>query len=76
MVLVGDTLCVPLVLLVPVQPPLAVQLVALLLDQVSVLDWPEVIVVGLAARVTAGGGTTVTVADLLALPPLPVQASV
>jgi hypothetical protein len=78
-VLVGDTLCEPLVALVPVQPPLAVQVVALVVDQVSRLDWPDVMVVGLAVSVTVGGAGVVeivTVADALSDPPMPVQVSV
>jgi hypothetical protein len=43
---VGDTLAVPLVAFVPVQPPLAVQEVAFALDQLSVELSPAVIVVG------------------------------
>jgi hypothetical protein len=75
-VLPGDTLWEPLVACGPLQPSLAVQLVASVLDHVSVLVCPEAMDVGLAARVTVGGGTTVTVAERLAVPPAPVQASV
>lgn len=60
----------------PLHAPLAVQLVALLLLQLSVLLDPLLILAGVAVRLTAGGGTTVTVADWLALPPGPVQVSV
>jgi hypothetical protein len=73
---VGETLCVPLVARAPLQPPLAVQLAASVLDHVRVLVCPEAMDVGLAARVTVGGGATVTVVDWLVLPPVPVQASV
>ncbi len=73
---VGETLCVPLVLLAPVHPPLAVQLVALVVDQVRVLLWPVAMVSGLAVSVTVGAGTTVTVTDFPALPPEPVQVRV
>jgi hypothetical protein len=47
-VAVGETASVPLVGSAPVQPPEAVQDVALLLDQVSVELLPDGIVVGLA----------------------------
>ena len=50
MVAVGETTSVPLVASVPVQPPDAVQDVALLLDQVSVELPPGAIVVGLALK--------------------------
>ena len=43
--------------------------------QVSVEEAPLAIVVGLALRVTTGTGATVTVADWLELPPVPVQRS-
>jgi hypothetical protein len=36
--------------------PLPVQLVALVEDHVSVEDWPEVMDVGLAERLTVGAG--------------------
>jgi hypothetical protein len=68
---------VPLIASAPVQPPLAVQEVAFVLDQVRVELAPEETVVGLADSVTVGAGTTVTV--VLAgevVPPAPVQASV
>ena len=52
MVAVGETTSVPLVASVPVQPPDAVQDVALLLDQVSVELPPGAIVVGLALKET------------------------
>jgi hypothetical protein len=74
-VLAGETLSEPLVARVPLQPPLAVQLVALALDQVSVLDCPAVIDVGSAVSVTVGAGTTVTVVESVEVPPDPVQAS-
>jgi hypothetical protein len=68
---------VPLIASAPVQPPLAVQDVVFVLDQVRVELPPEETVVGLADSVTVGAGTTVTV--VLAgevVPPAPVQASV
>lgn len=69
---------VPLVDLVPVQAPDALQLVALAVLQVSVDEPPLVTVVGDAPSVTVGadGGVTVTVTDWLAEPTLPVQVSV
>ncbi len=79
MVLVGDTLCEPLVPLLPVHPPLAVQPVALVLLQVRVLDCPDAIEEGLAATVTTGAAGVLeiaTVADVLAFPPMPLQLRV
>ena len=69
----------PLVAREPLHAPLAVQLVAFVEDQVSVDDPPLVTEAGDALMVTVGGGgaaVTVTVADWLALPPVPVQVSV
>ena len=62
----------------PLQPPLAVQLVALVLLQVSVELPFTAIVVGLADRLTVGvpAGLTVTIELAAALPPVPVQVSV
>jgi hypothetical protein len=75
---VSDTDSLPLVLWVPLHAPLAVQDVALVELQVSVALPPSLIVVGETEIVTvaAAGAFTVTVADALALPPLPVQVSV
>jgi hypothetical protein len=53
-VLVGWTCWEPLVARTPAHPPLAVQLVAWLLDHVRVLASPVVIMDGLAESVTAG----------------------
>ena len=50
----GLTDSVPKLALDPLQEPLAVQLEALVDDQVSVLDWPLVTVLGLAVIVTVG----------------------
>ncbi len=78
MVAAGDTTSVPLVASGPVQPPDAVQDVALLLDQESVEVPPDVIAVGLALSVTVGSAdVTVTVANagVAVVPPGPVQAS-
>ena len=56
--------CVPVVALVPVHPPEAVQLVELVELQVSVDELPLVTVTGFAASVMVGAGeVTVTVAD-------------
>ncbi len=67
----------PLVALLPVQPPEAVQEVALVEDQVRVELAPLATVLGLAERVTEGAGVvTDTVADCAALPPAPLQVSV
>ena len=50
------------------------QLVALVELQERVEELPRTMVVGLAEKLTAGAAAlTVTVADLLALPPGPVQ---
>jgi hypothetical protein len=69
--------CVPLVALVPLQAPDAVQEVALVVDQVSVELPPLETVLGLAVKVTTGEGVvTDTVADWAALPPVPAHVSV
>jgi hypothetical protein len=70
---------VPLVALLPLHPPEAVQDVALVLDQVSVEEPPAKTVVGLAEIATVGGvgpSATVTVTDWTAEPPVPLQVSV
>ena len=60
--------------LAPDQGPDAVQDVALVADQLSVELLPLATVLGPADKVTAGAGVvTETVADWVALPPLPVQ---
>jgi hypothetical protein len=66
---------VPLVALLPDQAPDARQLVALILDHVSVDDPPLTTVVGEATRVSVGG-SMVTLTFCVTLPPAPVQASV
>ena len=68
----------PLVDSLPLHPPEALQLVALLEDQLSAEAEPLVTVAGFALRVTVGltGADTLTVTDRLALPPEPVQVSV
>jgi hypothetical protein len=68
---------VPLVATDPLQPPLAVQAVALFAVQVRVEDPMLSIVVGEAARVIEGAGlVTTTSADCAADPPVPVQLNV
>jgi hypothetical protein len=64
---VGLTLFVPLVVSVPVHPPLAVQDVALVLDQVNVELAPDAIVVGLAESVAVGAAAAVMVTVAVAL---------
>ena len=56
---VGVTICVPEVVLVLDQAPLAVQDVALVEDQVRVEEEPEVMEVGEADRESVGGGVVV-----------------
>ena len=75
----GPTVSEPLVTLVPLHPPLAVQLVAFVALHVSVVDPPLTTFVGLAVKDTTGGGCaalTVTVTDCGVVPPAPVQVSV
>jgi hypothetical protein len=59
--------------LAPLQPFDAVQLVALVVLQVSVEVPPLATDAGLAVRATVGAGTTVTVTLFDADPPEPVQ---
>ena len=73
----AGVVCVLAVASEPLQPPEAVQAVALADDQVSAEVAPLLTVAGFAVSVTAGAGVvTDTVADCAALPPLPVQVSV
>jgi hypothetical protein len=71
--------CEPLVALVPDHAPDAVQVSALVDDQVSVEDPPLATEVGFAASDTVGAGggggvpETATVAEALVIPPAPVQ---
>jgi hypothetical protein len=61
---------------VPLQPPEAVQDVALVELQVNVEDPPLVVVVGLAVSMAVGTGLAVTVtvaAAAVLVPPVPVQ---
>ncbi len=69
--------CEPLSALLPDQPPVAVQAVAWVDDQLKLALPPLVTVLGLTVKVTVGvGAVTVTVADCVALPPAPVQVKV
>jgi hypothetical protein len=72
---VGVTAKVPLVFRVPLQALLAMHVVALVEDQVSVALCPSVIEVGATDRVTVGGGGlfTVSAADAIKLPPGPLH---
>lgn len=68
--------CEPLSPLEPLQPPDAVQEVALALDHVSEEEAPDFTVLGVALSVTIGATLdTVTVADCVAEPPAPEQVS-
>ena len=71
-------LALPLVSLLPDHPPEAVQLVAFVDVQLSVEPEPLLTVPGFATKVTVGlaGEDTLTVTDLVALPPGPLQLSV
>jgi hypothetical protein len=59
---------VPLVALLPLQPPDAVQEVALVEDQVRVADPPDAMEAGLTLRLTGGLVPTVRVVEALVLP--------
>lgn len=73
----AGVVCEPAVASEPLQPPEAVQAVALVDDQVNDDVPPLLTVAGFAVRVTVGAGAlTDTVADCAALPPLPLQVSV
>ena len=72
----GAVVCVPEVAFGPVQPSVALQLVALVELHVSVAAAPLATVVGFAPRATVGAGTTVTEALWVTDPPVPVQVSV
>jgi len=72
----APVLALPLVGSLPDHPPEAVQLVAFVENQLSVAEPPLVTVAGLALRLTVVGAETLTVADLLAVPPGPLQVSV
>jgi hypothetical protein len=67
---------VPEMPLSPVHAPLAMQLVALVLDQFSVEEAPDKTVVGVADSTTVGNGFTVTLVETDADdPPGPEQLS-
>ena len=67
----------PLVALLPLQPPDAIHVVALAELQVSVELAPLATVVGELARVAVGAGAlTLTVVDCVLEPPAPAQVSV
>jgi hypothetical protein len=71
--------CEPLSACVPLQPPDAVQAVALLVDQLRVALAPFATVLGEALKEMVGGGAgevTDTLVACVALPPAPVQVSV
>jgi hypothetical protein len=73
----APVLCEPLVALLPVQPPVAVQLLAFVLLHVSVELDPDAMLCGLAPSDTVGGGAvTVTTTLLCVDPPAPEQSSV
>jgi hypothetical protein len=72
----APVLSLPLDALVPDHAPDAVQLAALVLFQVRTVDEPTAIFVSAACRLKVGGGTVLTVAVTLALPPGPEQVSV
>jgi len=74
----APVLVLPLVGSFPDQPPVALQLVALPEDQLSVADPPLLTLVGFALKLTVGlaGAETLTVTDRVALPPAPLQVSV
>jgi hypothetical protein len=72
----ADVAVEPLVGSPPPQPPDAAQEVALVDDQINVAPPPLAIVLGLALKLTVGAAAvTETVADCVALPPVPVQVS-
>jgi hypothetical protein len=73
----APVLAVPLVARAPLQPFDAVQVVALLVDQVSVEELPLATLPGLALRLTVGpGGVTVMLIVWFAEPPAPLQVRV
>jgi hypothetical protein len=75
---VGVSVAEPLVASVPLQAPLAVHEVALVDDHVSVALDPRVIGLGETEIVTVGaaGAFTVSAAEALPVPPLPVHVNV
>ena len=76
-VVIGPTESDPLVARDPLHPPLAVQLVAFVVDQFNVELPPLVTLVGVAEKLRVGAGVvTVTVVLWMVVPPAPVQESV
>jgi len=75
---VGVTVSDPFIGCVPLQLPDAEQLVAFVELHVMTEDWPAVIDVGVAVRVTVGinAEETTTLADAAPDPPAPVQVRV
>lgn len=72
----AEVLAEPLVASEPLQPPEAIQEVALVDDHVSTDVAPLLTVLGLADRATVGAGVvTETVTDCDMLPPLPEHVS-
>jgi hypothetical protein len=72
----AEVLCVPLMVLAPLQPPEAVHVAALVELHVNVDAAPLATEVGFAVNVAVGVGTTVTVAmAALLVPPAPVQVN-
>jgi len=68
--------CEPLSALLPGQAPEPEHVVAFFADQVSIVAAPELTVLGLAVSVIEGAeAETVTMADCVAEPPVPVQVS-
>ena len=67
--------CVPLVASAPDHPPVPVHAVAPVAFQLTIELAPPATVLGLALRVTAGAGATVTVVLACPVPPGPVQLS-
>ena len=69
--------CEPLSALLPGQAPEPEHVVAFFADQVSIVAAPELTVLGLAVSVIEGAeAETVTMADCVAEPPVPVQVEV
>ena len=66
----GVTSWVPATAIVPLHAPLASHALALDADQVSVVDWPTVSVVGLAPMLTMTGLADAGLAESLPPPPL------
>lgn len=68
--------CEPLTAWLPDQAPEALHEVALADDQLNVEALPLATVLGLAVKLSVGAAPVIeTVADWVALPPLPVQVS-